>query len=57
MRSSFAPRLLAVAEGTAVRHVVCVDGKPRGTITLEQLEASGDPAFGFPGPLAGSAAG
>ncbi len=43
----FARRLLAVRDGTAVEHVVCVDGRPDGTITLEELEAGGDPAFGF----------
>ena len=43
----FAPRLLAIKDGTAVGHVVCVDGKPDGTITLEELVAGGDPEFGF----------
>ncbi len=43
----FAPRLLAIKDGTAVGHVVCVDGKPGGTVTLEELVAGGDPEFGF----------
>ena len=43
----FAGRLLEAAAGTAVRHVVCVDGRPAGTITLEELAAGGDPGFGF----------
>jgi len=30
----FARRLLAALGSTAARHVVCVDGKPYGTITL-----------------------
>ena len=43
----FAGRVLEAAAGTAVRHVVCVDGRPDGTITLEELAAGGDPGFGF----------
>ncbi len=43
----FAAPLLAVTRGTAVEHVVCVDGKPDGTVTLEELVAGGDPGFGF----------
>jgi long-chain acyl-CoA synthetase len=43
----FAPRLLAVRDGTAVEHVVCVDGRPDGTVTLEEVVAGGDPGFGF----------
>ena len=43
----FAPRLLAVRPGTAVQHVVCVDGRPDGTTTLAALEASRDPGPGF----------
>jgi len=30
-----------------VEHVVCVDGKPEGTITLSELEEMGDPDFDF----------
>jgi long-chain acyl-CoA synthetase len=43
----FAARLLEVTRGTAVEHVVCVDGRPDGTVTLEELAAGGDPGFGF----------
>ncbi|HEX8005470.1 MAG TPA: long-chain fatty acid--CoA ligase [Trebonia sp.] len=43
----FAPRLLEVTGGTAVEHVVCVDGKPAGTLTLAELEAGGDPGSRF----------
>jgi len=42
-----APRLLEVTRGTAVEHVVCVDGHPDGTITLDEMVAGGDPGFGF----------
>ncbi len=43
----FAAPLLAVRDGTAMQHLVCVDGGPGGTVTLEELVAGGDPAFGF----------
>jgi len=43
----FASRLLAVRYGTAVQHVVCVDGAPAGAVTLEELVAGGDRALGF----------
>jgi long-chain acyl-CoA synthetase len=43
----FAPQLLAVTDGTAVEHMVCVDGAPDGTIPLAQAEATGDPQFVF----------
>jgi len=43
----FAAPLLAVRDGTAVEHVVCVDGNPDGTLTLGELVAGGDRAFGF----------
>jgi len=43
----FAPPLLAVRDGTAVEHVVCVDGRPDGTVTLEEVVAGSDPGFGF----------
>ncbi len=33
--------------GTAVEQVVCVDGQPAGTLTLEAVVAGGDPGFGF----------
>ena len=43
----FAQRLLKVTGGTAIEHVVCVDGRPAGTVTLAELVAGGDPRFGF----------
>ena len=43
----FAPRLLEVAGGTAVEHVVCVDGQPAGTVTVDEMVAGGDQGFGF----------
>jgi len=43
----FAERLLAAGDGAALEHVVCVDGKPTGTVTLDELVAGGDPAFGL----------
>jgi long-chain acyl-CoA synthetase len=43
----FAQRLLEVTGGTAVEHVVCVDGQPAGAVTLAELVAGGDPDFGF----------
>src|SRR5215470_7563009 len=43
----FAPRLLAVTGETAVERVVCVDGRPGGTIPLAEVESGGDPEFGF----------
>jgi long-subunit acyl-CoA synthetase (AMP-forming) len=33
--------------GAAVEHVVCVDGKPAGTITVEELTGRGSPDFDF----------
>jgi len=43
----FAAPLLAVRDGTAVEHMVCVDGNPGGTLTLAELVAGADPAFRF----------
>jgi long-subunit acyl-CoA synthetase (AMP-forming) len=43
----FVPRLLEVTGGTAVEHVVCVDGQPAGTVTVEEMVAGGDPGFEF----------
>jgi len=43
----FTARLLAVADGTAAEHLVCVDGTPRPVLTLDELAADGDRAFGF----------
>jgi long-chain acyl-CoA synthetase len=36
-----------VAAGGKVEHVVCVDGAPEGRLSLEQVEAMGDPGFDF----------
>ncbi len=41
--AQFAPRLLEVSGSTAVEHVVCIDGHPDGTVTLEEVVAGGDP--------------
>jgi long-chain acyl-CoA synthetase len=43
----FATRLIEGSRGTAVEHVVCVDGQPAGTLTLEAVVAAGDAGFGF----------
>src|SRR5690348_15270992 len=43
----FVPRLLEVTGGTVVEHVVCVDGRPAGTVTVDEMVAGGDPGFGF----------
>jgi long-chain acyl-CoA synthetase len=43
----FVRQLREVTGGTAVEHVVCVDGQPAGTVTLEEMAAGGDPGFGF----------
>src|SRR5580704_4475746 len=43
----FAPRLLEVTADTAVEHVVCVDGHPDGTVTLDEMATGGDPEFSF----------
>jgi long-chain acyl-CoA synthetase len=43
----FVPRLAEVTGGAVVEHVVCVDGQPAGTVTVEQMVAGGDPGFGF----------
>lgn len=45
----FAARLLEAAAGTAVEHVVCVDGRPDGTLTLEEVTVGGDPGSGSAG--------
>ena len=37
----------SACDGTAVSHVVCVDGQPSGTLALDQLVAGGDRTFGF----------
>jgi long-chain acyl-CoA synthetase len=41
----FVDRVTAVGGG--IEHVVCVDGKPEGTLPLARLEEMGDPAFDF----------
>lgn len=44
--AQFVPAVLAtIAGGSAVEHVVCVDGKPEGTMSLAELEAGADPTF------------
>src|SRR5215468_298525 len=43
----FAARLLAARDRASAGHVVCVDGHPDGTLTLGELVAGGDRAFGF----------
>ncbi len=45
--SQFLPVLREAMPGTAVEHVVCVDGTSDGTITLADLEANPDPDFDF----------
>jgi long-subunit acyl-CoA synthetase (AMP-forming) len=47
LEEQFAARLLEVTGGTAVEHVVCVDGQPDGTTMLADVEAGGDPGSGF----------
>lgn len=43
----FLPTVLAGRDGTAVEHVVCLDGAPGGTIGLAELEAMADADFDF----------
>src|SRR6478735_1497253 len=38
----FAPIVLAARPGTAVEHVVCVDGAPEGTVALADVEGAPD---------------
>jgi long-chain acyl-CoA synthetase len=49
----FAPRLLAIASGTAVRYVVCVDGHPDGTLTPGGTGGRRRPGVRVRGGLAG----
>jgi long-subunit acyl-CoA synthetase (AMP-forming) len=42
---AFAERVAAA--GGKVEHIVCIDGQPAGTVTLEDVEAAGDPGFDF----------
>ncbi|MCW2998370.1 MAG: long-chain-fatty-acid--CoA ligase [Solirubrobacterales bacterium] len=43
--AQFADRVRAAAAGTAVQHIVCIDGDPDGTLALAEME--GAPAAGF----------
>ncbi|MBO0866289.1 MAG: AMP-binding protein, partial [Mycobacterium sp.] len=44
----FLPQIFAAMEqGGSVKHVICVDGSPDGTIGLDQLEASSPADFDF----------
>ncbi|MDT4963024.1 MAG: long-chain acyl-CoA synthetase [Pseudonocardiales bacterium] len=43
----FVAVILAARDGSAVEHIVCVDGAPDGTISLAQLEASPAADFDF----------
>lgn len=45
--SRFLPVIREALPGTAVEHVVCVDGAPDGTVSLADLEANPDPDFDF----------
>jgi long-chain acyl-CoA synthetase len=48
VETPFLDTILAATAGGAPRpQLVCVDSKPEGTATLEELEASGDPDFDF----------
>ncbi|MDH4016886.1 MAG: AMP-dependent synthetase/ligase, partial [Actinomycetota bacterium] len=43
----FAPRILDAWGETGLEHVVCIDGDLDGTMSIEALEAGGDPGFDF----------
>ncbi|MGN0123534.1 MAG: AMP-dependent synthetase/ligase [Rhodococcus sp. (in: high G+C Gram-positive bacteria)] len=43
----FVPVLRQAIGDTKVEHLVCIDGKPEGTISLDDLEAAADPSFDF----------
>ncbi|HEV3228623.1 MAG TPA: AMP-binding protein, partial [Solirubrobacteraceae bacterium] len=43
----FAPSVQGARPGTAVEHVVCVDGAAEGAIALADLEQRGEPDFDF----------
>jgi long-subunit acyl-CoA synthetase (AMP-forming) len=45
--SQYVPCVFAAAQGTAVQHIICVDGTPDGTMALERVEANGDADFDF----------
>jgi long-chain acyl-CoA synthetase len=42
---AFAARVLAARGGTDVEHVVCVDGRAEGTLSLDELEGGRRPEF------------
>ena len=47
-QEAFVPKLLETrADKTTPEHLVCIDGKPEGTVTLEAIEAAPDPDFDF----------
>jgi long-subunit acyl-CoA synthetase (AMP-forming) len=43
--AAFAERVAAA--GGKVEHIVCIDGRPAGALSLEEVEASGDAGFDF----------
>ena len=43
----FVERLRQAQTDSQVRHVICVDGDVPGTMSLDELEAAGDPEFDF----------
>ena len=43
----FVPVLRQAIGDTKVEHLVCIDGKPEGTMSLDDLEAAADPSFDF----------
>jgi long-subunit acyl-CoA synthetase (AMP-forming) len=45
--SQFVPVLLAAQPGTAVEHIICADGAPEGTVSLESVASTPDPSFDF----------
>ncbi|MBJ8347526.1 long-chain fatty acid--CoA ligase [Antrihabitans sp. YC2-6] len=45
--AQFVEKILKGKEGTAVEHVVCIDGNPEGTVTLDSVAASGAADFDF----------
>ncbi|MFI6995948.1 AMP-dependent synthetase/ligase [Nocardia sp. NPDC050175] len=45
--TQYAATVFASREGARVEHVVCIDGSPAGTITLDEVKASGLPGFDF----------
>ncbi|WP_016692660.1 AMP-dependent synthetase/ligase [Rhodococcus rhodochrous] len=43
----FVPVLRQAIGDTKVEHLVCIDGTPEGTMSLDDLEAAADPSFDF----------